>query len=89
MEKNTSNSKGIDPMLILGKAVDMSVSMRGGDFPLGAMPMKIQRIIREANDCYGFPVDYLAGAMLVALGLGIGNTHFLSLIHISEPTRPY
>lgn len=36
MEKSTSNSKGIDPMLILGKAVDMCVSMRGGDFPLGA-----------------------------------------------------
>ncbi len=79
MEKSTSNSKGIDPMLILGKAVDMCVSMRGGDFPLGAMPMKIQRIIREANDCYGYPVDYLAGAMLVALGLGIGNTHFARL----------
>ena len=79
MEKSTSNSKGIDPMLILGKAVDMCVSMRGGDFPLGAMPMKIQRIIREANDCYGYPVDYLAGAMLVALGLGVGNTHFVRL----------
>lgn len=69
----------VDPMLILGKAVDMSVSMRGGDFPLSAMPMKIQWIIREANDCYGYPVDYLAGAMLVALGLGIGNTHFARL----------
>ncbi len=79
MEKSTSNSKGIDPMLILGKAVDMSVSMRGCDFPLGAMPMKIQCIIREANDCYGYPVDYLAGAMLVALGLGVGNTHFVRL----------
>lgn len=66
-------------MLILGKAVDMSVSMRGCDFPLGAMPMKIQCIIREANDCYGYPVDYLAGAMLVALGLGVGNTHFVRL----------
>ena len=41
--------------------------------------MKIQRIIREANECYGFPIDYLAGAMLVALGLGIGNTHFARL----------
>ncbi len=69
----------VDPMIILGKAVDMSVSMRGGDFPLGAMPMKIQRIIREANDCYGYPVDYLAGAMLVVLGLGVGNTHFARL----------
>ena len=66
-------------MLVLGKAIDMSVKVRGGDFPLGALPMKIQRIVREANDCYGYPVDYLAGAMLVAVGLGIGNTHFARL----------
>lgn len=69
----------VDPMLVLGKAVDMSVSIRGGDFPLGALPMKIQRIVREAHDCYCYPVDYLAGAMLVAVGLGIGNTHFARL----------
>ena len=69
----------VDPMLVLGNAVDMSVKMKGGEFPLGAMPLKIQRIIREANECYGFPVDYLAGAMLVVLGLGIGNTHFARL----------
>lgn len=69
----------VDPMLVLGKAVDMSVSIRGGDFPLGALPMKIQRIVMEAHDCYGYPVDYLAGAMLVAVGLGIGNTHFARL----------
>lgn len=69
----------VDPMLVLGKAVDMSVSIRGGDFPLGALPLKIQRIVREAHDCYGYPVDYLAGAMLVAVGLGIGNTHFARL----------
>ena len=58
--------KTIDPMLVLGKAVDMGISVKGGDFPLGALPMKMQRIVREANDCYGYPVDYLAGAMLVA-----------------------
>lgn len=58
----------VDPMLVLGKAVDMSVKMKGGEFPLGATPLKIQRIIREANECYGFPIDYLAGAMLVVLG---------------------
>lgn len=69
----------VDPMLVLGKAVDMSVSIWGGDFPLGALPLKIQRIVREAHDCYGYPVDYLAGAMLVAVGLGIGNTHFARL----------
>lgn len=73
------SSKSVDPMLVLGKAVDMSVSIRGGDFPLGALPMKIQRIVMEAHDCYGYPVDYLAGAMLVAVGLGIGNTHFARL----------
>ena len=69
----------VDPMLVLGKAVDMSVSIRGGDFPLGALPLKIQRIVREAHGCYGYPVDYLAGAMLVAVGLGVGNTHFARL----------
>lgn len=69
----------VDPMLVLGKAVDMSVRIRGRDFPLGAFPMKIQRIVREAHDCYGYPVDYLARAMLVAVGLGIGNTHFARL----------
>ena len=52
MEKSVSDRKGIDPMLVLGKAVDMSVKIKGGDFPLGAMPMKIQRIVREANECY-------------------------------------
>lgn len=66
-------------MLVLGKAVDMSVKIRGGDFPLGALPIKIQRIVMGAHDCYGYPVDYLAGAMLVAIGLGIGNTHFARL----------
>ena len=71
--------KSVDPMLVLGKAVDMSVKLKGGNFPLGAMPIKIQRIIHEANECYGFPLDYLAGAMLVALGLGIRNTHFARL----------
>lgn len=78
MEKNI-DQRPVDPILVLGKAVDMSVSLKGSQFPLGAMPMKIQRIVREANECYGFPVDYLAGAMLVALGLGIGNTHFVRI----------
>ena len=78
METRQEN-KGIDPMLVLGKAVDMSVKVRGGDFPLGALPMKIQRIVRVAHECYGYPVDYLAGSMLVAVGLGIGNTHFARL----------
>ena len=63
----------VDPMLVLGKAVDMSVKVCGGDFPLGALPMKIQRIVREANDCYGYPVDYLAGAMLVAAQREMGR----------------
>lgn len=71
--------KSVDPMLVLSKAVDMGTRLNGSAFPLGAMPMKIQRIIIEAQECYGFPVDYLAGAMLVALGLGIGNTHFARL----------
>lgn len=45
MEKSVSDRKGIDPMLVLGKAVDMGISVNGGDFPLGALPMKMQRCI--------------------------------------------
>ena len=36
METRQENN-GIDPMLVLGNAVDMSVKVRGGDFPLGAI----------------------------------------------------
>ena len=62
------------PQLVLDKAIDHCTAITGG-FPISLYPSKIQRIIREVNDCYGFPVDYVAAAMLVAVSVAIGNTH--------------
>lgn len=63
------------PQLVLDKAIDRCTAIIGGGFPISLYPSKIQRIIREVNDCYGFPVDYVAAAMLVAVSVAIGNTH--------------
>ena len=63
------------PQLVLNKAIDHCTAITGGGFPISLYPSKIQRIIREVNDCYGFPVDYVAAAMLVAVSVAIGNTH--------------
>lgn len=54
------------PQLVLDKAIDHCSAITGGGFPISLYPSKIQRIIREVNDCYGFPIDYVAAAMLVA-----------------------
>lgn len=45
------------------------------NFPIDALPSRLQEIIREANATLGFPVDYMAGAMLSAMAAVIGNTH--------------
>ncbi len=63
------------PQLILDKAIDLSVNLTGSGFPISIFPSKIQKIIREVNDCYGFPIDYVGAAMLVAVSVAVGNTH--------------
>ena len=63
------------PQLILDKAIDLSVNQTGSGFPISIFPSKIQKIIREVNDCYGFPIDYVGAAMLVAVSVAVGNTH--------------
>ncbi len=45
------------------------------DFPVDVLPARLLRIINEAHATLGFPKDYLAGAMLTAIGAAIGNTH--------------
>lgn len=61
------------PQLTLDKAIDHCAIITGGGFPISLYPSKIQPIIREVNDCYGFPIDYVAAAMLVAVSIAIGN----------------
>ena len=42
------------PQLVLDKAINHCTAITGGGFPISLYPSKIQGIIREVNDCYGF-----------------------------------
>lgn len=50
-------------------------SPTSNNFPVEVLPSRLQEIIREANATLGFPVDYMAGAILSAMAAVIGNTH--------------
>ena len=48
---------------------------QSGSFPTGVFPQAIQQLIATAHDALAMPPDFLAGAVLFAASLGIGNTH--------------
>lgn len=58
-----------------GLIAEVAKPQTTSNFPIGALPSRLQEIIREANSTLGFPVDYMAGAMLSAMAAVIGNTH--------------
>ena len=64
---------------IIGEAVRIGAKMSGGEFPIEAFPIRIQRIISSLHDCQGYPVDYVAAAILAAIGVGIGNSHLVQV----------
>lgn len=74
MEKKT-----IDPMLIVDKAIDMSMKLAGTEFPVSIFPNRIQRIIREVHESHSYPTDYIAASILTAIAVGIGNTHLVQI----------
>ena len=74
MEKKT-----IDPMLMVDKAIDMSIKLAGTEFPVSIFPSRIQRIIREVHECHSYPTDYIAASILTAIAVGIGNTHLVQI----------
>ena len=74
MEKKT-----IDPMLMVDKAIDMSMKLAGTEFPVSIFPNRIQRIIREVHECHSYPTDYIAASILTAIAVGIGNTHLVQI----------
>lgn len=53
--------------------------MSGGEFPIEVFPIRIQRIISSLHDCQGYPVDYVAAAILAAIAVGIGNSHLVQV----------
>mgnify|MGYP002516285060 CR=1 FL=1 len=60
---------------IMGAAMRMGAELSGGEFPISVFPHKIQRIITELHASQGYPIDYIAAAMLSALAVSIGNSH--------------
>ena len=64
---------------IIGEAVRIGARMSGGEFPIEIFPIKIQRIISSLHDCQGYPVDYVAAAILAAIAVGIGNSHLVQV----------
>lgn len=71
--------KKIIPEVLLYKAIGASLPLSESKFPTSIFPMKIQRIIKEVHECQNFPIDYVGASMLVAIALGIGNTHLAQL----------
>lgn len=63
------------PVLSDGLIAEVAKPQTVSTFPIDALPLRLQEIIREANATLGFPVDYMAGAMLLAMAAVIGNTH--------------
>ena len=64
---------------IIGEAVRIGAKMSGGEFPIDVFPIRIQRIISSLHDCQGYPVDYVAAAILAAIAVGIGNSHLVQV----------
>ena len=69
----------INPASIIDEAVDLSMRLAGTDFPVSILPTRIQRIISSSHDCQGYPVDYVAAAILAAIAVGIGNSHLVQV----------
>lgn len=69
----------IIPEVLLNKATELGLSYSHSTFPVSIFPSKIEKIITEVHECQGFPIDYIASAMLVAIAVGIGNTHLVQL----------
>ena len=64
---------------IISEAVRIGAKMSGGEFPIEVFPIRIQRIISSLHDCQGYPVDYVAAAILAAIAVGIGNSHLVQV----------
>ena len=51
--------------------------IKGNEYRVAAVPATVHEIVRHGHTVY------------VETGAGVGSGFSLSLIHISEPTRPY
>ena len=59
----------------IGEAMRANPKLSGMEFPIIAFPLRIQRIITELLDSQGYPIDYIAAAILSALPVSNGISH--------------
>ena len=64
---------------IIDEAMRVGLEISGCDFPIDIFPRKIRHIIIELHEGQGFPVDYTASSMLMAIAVAIGNTHLVQV----------
>lgn len=68
------NQTTITPEMIKDHAKNISDGFEK-NFPVHALPEKIQCLIEALNDGLKYPVDFAACSMLFAAAIAIGNTH--------------
>jgi len=44
-------------------------------FPIHALPIAIQSIIKDTNECLNFPIDFIGSSILFATSIALGNTY--------------
>ncbi len=62
---------------LINSALSLKDRLSGSEFPTHILPQKMQEIVRQTNECLGFPIDFTASAMIFAASVAIGNTHIV------------
>ncbi|MFR9545565.1 MAG: DUF3987 domain-containing protein [Rikenellaceae bacterium] len=73
------NEKSITSQEVINAVRALGAKMDGSEFPLSAFPQKFQDIAHSASHCMGYPLDFVAGAMLFASSVAFGNTHVVKV----------
>ena len=60
---------------VINSAMASHDKINGSDFPLHIFPTPFQEIARDTSDNLGFSLDFIAGSLMFAAAVAIGNTH--------------
>lgn len=69
-----NNSRGI-----ISETVCIRTKMSDYEFPIEIFPTRIQRIISSLHECQGYPLNYIAAAILAVIAVRIDNFHLVQV----------
>ena len=81
--------KGAQNLDLVDRSVEPLIfeDIMSGELPNG---QKLYRVVGgEKKHIAGYDITFSASKSVSIMALIVGNDQYLSLIHISEPTRPY